>query len=53
MDTPDKPDLRAIHGATYDEWFLRDVDKGITAADCGELLNHPDVRKLIDERYPG
>lgn len=37
----------------YDEWFLREVDKGLAAADRGELVEHRDVRKLIDQRYPG
>jgi predicted transcriptional regulator len=37
----------------YDEWFLREVDKGLAAADRGELADHSDVRKMIDERYPG
>jgi predicted transcriptional regulator len=37
----------------YDEWFLREVDKGIAAADRGELVEHSAVRRLIDERYPG
>jgi predicted transcriptional regulator len=37
----------------YDEWFLREVDKGLAAADHGELVDHSDVRKMIDERYPG
>lgn len=36
----------------YDEWFLREVDKGLSAADQGELVDHSEVRKLIDERYP-
>jgi predicted transcriptional regulator len=38
---------------SYDEWFLREVGKGIEAADRGELRNHEEVRKLIDRRYPG
>ena len=38
---------------SYDEWFLAEVEKGIAAADRGELLDHEDVRKLIDGRYPG
>lgn len=38
---------------SYDEWFLREVDKGITAADRGEFVDHEDIRKLIDRRYPG
>jgi predicted transcriptional regulator len=37
----------------YDEWFLREVDKGLVAGDRGELLDHTGVRKLIDDRYPG
>lgn len=36
----------------YDEWFLREVDKGIAAADRGELVDHAGVRKMIDQRYP-
>jgi len=37
----------------YDEWFIREVEKGLAAADRGELLEHDQVRKLIDTRYPG
>ena len=37
----------------YDEWFLREVQKGLAAADRGELIDHDEVRKLIDERYLG
>jgi predicted transcriptional regulator len=37
----------------YDKWFLREVDKGLAAADSGRLVDHSDVRKIIDERYPG
>ena len=37
----------------YDDWFLREVQKGLDAADRGELLEHEDVRALIDRRYPG
>jgi predicted transcriptional regulator len=36
----------------YDEWFLREVEEGLAAADRGELVDHGEVRKLIDERYP-
>ena len=35
----------------YDEWFLREVDRGLAAADRGELVDHADVRKMIDQRY--
>jgi predicted transcriptional regulator len=37
----------------YDEWFLREVQKGLAAADRRELVDHNEVRKVIDERYPG
>ena len=37
----------------YDEWFLLEVDKGLASADRGELVDHSDVGKMIDERYPG
>ncbi len=37
----------------YDEWFLREVEKGLAAADRGELRDHDEVRKLINARYPG
>ena len=36
----------------YDEWFVREVKKGLAAAGRGELTDHDDVRSLIDERYP-
>lgn len=38
---------------SYDEWFLAEVEKGLAAADRGEFLEHEDIRKLIDGRYPG
>lgn len=37
----------------YDEWFLREVEEGLAAADRGELIDHADIGKLIDRRYPG
>jgi len=37
----------------YDEWFLREVNEGLAAADGGELVDHADARKMIDQRYPG
>lgn len=37
----------------YEEWFAAEVQKGIIAADRGELVDHTDVRKLIDRKYPG
>ena len=37
----------------YEEWFLREVEKGLAAAERGEFVDHADVRKMIDERYTG
>jgi predicted transcriptional regulator len=37
----------------YDAWFLRELELGIEAANRGELVDHADVAKLIDRRYPG
>jgi predicted transcriptional regulator len=37
----------------YDEWFLREVEKGVAAADRGELIDHEDIGKLINSRYRG
>ena len=37
----------------YDEWFAREVEKGLAAAERGEFSDHEDVRKLIDRRYKG
>ena len=33
----------------YDEWFDREVDKGIAAADRGELLSHEEVGARLQE----
>lgn len=38
---------------SYDEWFLREVEKGLDAADRGEFVEHEEVGKSIDNRYPG
>lgn len=37
----------------YDDWFSREVDKGLAAADRDEFVEHETVRALIDQRYPG
>ena len=37
----------------YDAWFIQEVNKGLAAADRGDFIEHDDVRKLIDSRYPG
>jgi predicted transcriptional regulator len=38
---------------SYDEWFIREVEKGLAAADRGEFVDHEEVGKLIDGRFPG
>ena len=37
---------------SYDDWFVQEVQKGLEAADSGEFLEHEQVRKLIQQRYP-
>jgi len=37
----------------HDEWFIQEVEKGLAAADRGELIEHEDIGRLIDSRYPG
>ena len=37
----------------FDEWFVREVEKGLEAADRGEFVEHGEIGKLIDTRYPG
>ena len=36
----------------FDQWFMREVEKGISTADRGELVDHEDVQKLSNCRYP-
>ena len=36
----------------YDEWFSREVDKGLAAADKGEFVEHDAGRRMIETRYP-
>lgn len=38
---------------SYDEWFAGEVEKGVAAADRGEVIEHADIKSLIDRRYPG
>jgi predicted transcriptional regulator len=37
----------------YDEWFLAEVEKGLAAAARGEFVEHEEVARRIDSRYPG
>ena len=37
----------------YDEWFIQEeVERGLTAADSGEFVDHEEIGRLIDSRYP-
>ena len=35
----------------YDEWFLREVEVGLAAADRGEFIEHEDITKLINGTF--
>ncbi len=37
----------------YEEWFLRQVEQGLAAADRDEFVEHEDIGKMINRRYPG
>ena len=36
----------------YDAWFIREVEKGLAAADRGEFIEHEEMARLMDRRYP-
>lgn len=36
----------------YEEWFSREVDEGLAAADRGEFVEHADILRTIERRYP-
>ena len=35
-----------------DEWFSREVDEGLAAADRGEFVEHTEILQTIERRYP-
>lgn len=37
----------------FDAWFLGEVDKGLAAADRGELVDHSEIKDRMNRRYPG
>jgi predicted transcriptional regulator len=37
----------------YDEWFVREVEKGLASADRGEFLTHEEVGVRIEKRLAG
>jgi predicted transcriptional regulator len=36
----------------YDEWFVREVAKGVADAESGRFVEHSEVRNMIAARYP-
>jgi predicted transcriptional regulator len=32
----------------YDEWFIREVEKGLAAADRGEFIDHDEIGRRIN-----
>ena len=43
--------IEAIERAVeYDDWFLREVEKGLAQPDRGELLTHEDVGARLEQR---
>ena len=34
-----------------EDWFIQEVDQGLAAADAGEMVEHEDVRRLLESRY--
>jgi predicted transcriptional regulator len=34
----------------YDEWFIREVEKGLASAGRGELLSHAEVGARLEKR---
>jgi predicted transcriptional regulator len=36
----------------YEDWFSQEVENGVAAANKGEFVEHDDVRRMIETRYP-
>ena len=36
----------------YDEWFVLEVEKGLASAERGELIDHEEVGRRIERRFP-
>jgi len=37
----------------YDEWFIREVEKGLAQIDWGQLLSHEEVGKRLEKLLAG
>ena len=36
----------------HDEWLCGEIDKGVSAADKGDLVEHDSLLRMIETRYP-
>lgn len=49
--TPEVLVLEAIERAVeYDDWFLREVEKGLAQVERGDVLSHEDVGARLERR---
>jgi predicted transcriptional regulator len=53
METAGNSDLGSEARVDLRRVVCARVNKGIAAADRGRIVEHSDLRKLIDGRYPG
>ena len=37
----------------YDDWFLREVDKGLAQVECRETLSHEEIAARLERRLTG
>jgi len=35
----------------YEDWFSREVDAGLAAANRGEFVEHDEIRRRIEDRH--
>ena len=52
-DTPALVRKAVDRFVSHDDWFVGEVERGLAAADRGDLIDHEEIGKLIDRRYPG
>jgi predicted transcriptional regulator len=49
--SPDVLVLEAIERAVdYDDWFVREVEKGLTQIDAGQILTHDAVGARLEQK---
>jgi predicted transcriptional regulator len=47
-DTEALAEEAIVRFVDYDEWFIREVEKGLASADRGELLTHEEVGTRLE-----